>query len=38
MGVFARHADGLRVETIGIVERQVRSGYSGLVFLTGNAR
>jgi len=36
--VFARHADGLKVESIGIVDRQVRSGYSGLVFLTGNAR
>lgn len=36
--VFARHADGLKVEAIGIVERQVRSGYSGLVFLTGTSR
>ncbi len=36
--VFARHADGLKAEAIGIVKRQVRSGYSGLVFLTGNAR
>jgi len=36
--VFARYADGLKVESIGIVDRQVRSGYSGLVFLTGNAR
>ena len=38
LNVFARHADGLKAEAIGIVERQVRSGYSGLVFLTGNAR
>ena len=36
--VFARHADGLKAEVIGVVERQIRSGYSGLVFLTGNAR
>jgi hypothetical protein len=38
MKAFARHADGLKVEAIGIVERQVRSGYSGSVFLSGNAR
>lgn len=38
INVFARHADGLKAEAIGIVERQIRSGYSGLVFLTGNAR
>jgi hypothetical protein len=36
--VFARHADGLKAESIGIVERQVRSGYTGLIFLTGLAR
>jgi putative hemolysin len=35
---FAPHAEGLKAEAIGIVERPVRSGYSGLVFLTGNAR
>ena len=35
---FARHAEGLKVEAIGIVERPVRSGYSGLVFMSGNAR
>ncbi len=38
MEAFAPHAEGLKAEPIGIVERQVRSGYSGLVFLTGNAR
>jgi putative hemolysin len=38
ISAFARHADGVKAEAIGIVERQVRSGYSGLVFLTGNAR
>jgi hypothetical protein len=35
---FARHAVSVKVEAIGIVERQVRSGYSGLVFFSGNAR
>ena len=35
---FAPHAEGLKAEAIGIVQREVRSGYSGLVFLTGNAR
>jgi hypothetical protein len=35
---FAGHADGLKAEAIGIVERQVRSGYSGFVFLTGTSR
>lgn len=38
INVFARHADGLKAEAIGIVDRQVRSGYSGLVFLSGSAR
>jgi hypothetical protein len=36
--VFARHASGIRTERIGIVEREIRSGYSGFVFLTGTAR
>jgi hypothetical protein len=36
--VFARHARDIRTERIGIVERQIRSGYSGFVFLTGTAR
>ena len=36
--VFARHADGIKTERIGIVEREIRSGYSGFVFLTGIAR
>lgn len=36
--VFARHASDVRAEHIGIVEREIRSGYSGFVFLTGRAR
>lgn len=36
--VFARHAKVLGVERIGIVEREIRSGYSGFVFLTGLAQ
>jgi hypothetical protein len=35
--VFARHAGALKTERIGIVEREIRSGYSGFVFLTGTA-
>jgi hypothetical protein len=35
---FARHAKGLKGEAIGIVERQIRSGYSSFVFLNGIAR
>jgi hypothetical protein len=35
---FARHADTLRSELIGITEREIRSGYSGFIFLTGRAR
>lgn len=35
---FARHADTLRSELIGITEREIRSGYSGFIFLTGIAR
>jgi hypothetical protein len=35
---FARHTKGLKAEAIGIVERQIRGGYSGLVFLKGIAR
>jgi hypothetical protein len=36
--VFARHADSIKAETIGIAEREIRSGYSGFVFLSGIAR
>lgn len=36
--VFARHADSIKAETIGISEREIRSGYSGFVLLTGIAR
>ena len=35
---FARHADILKAEKVGIVEREIRSGYSGFVFITGRAR
>jgi NNMT/PNMT/TEMT family len=35
--VFVRHARGIKTERIGIVEREVRSGYSGFIFLTGTA-
>lgn len=34
---FARHATDVSCEHIGIVEREIRSGYSGFVFLTGRA-
>jgi SAM-dependent methyltransferase len=35
---FSAHADGVQAELIGIVEREIRSGYSGFIFLTGIAR
>ena len=35
---FATHARDIKAEKIGIVEREIRSGYSGFVFLTGIAR
>jgi hypothetical protein len=37
-GVFAEHAGAVVAERIGIVEREIRSGYSGFIFLTGVAR
>ncbi len=36
--LFARYADGVKAERIGMVKREIRSGYSGFVFLTGIAR
>ena len=36
--VFARHVEDMKAEQIGIREREIRSGYSGFVFLTGTAR
>jgi hypothetical protein len=36
--VFAAHARDVAAEQIGIVEREIRSGYSGFIFLTGIAR
>jgi hypothetical protein len=36
--VFAQHATAVKAERIGIVEREIRSGYSGFVFLTGIGR
>jgi NNMT/PNMT/TEMT family len=35
---FAIHAQDVKAERIGLVEREIRSGYSGFVFLTGRAR
>lgn len=35
---FAPHAGAIAIETIGIVEREIRSGYSGIIFLTAEAR
>ncbi|MGE0024379.1 MAG: hypothetical protein AB7S70_12195 [Hyphomicrobium sp.] len=35
--VFKQHASDVKAELIGIVEREVRSGYSGFIFLTGTA-
>jgi hypothetical protein len=36
--VFDRLATNIEVEEIGIVEEEIRSGYSGMLFLTGHAR
>jgi SAM-dependent methyltransferase len=36
--VFKRHAVDVKAELIGIVEREIRSGYAGFVFLTGRAQ
>lgn len=35
--VFAENADDVRAELIGIRDREIRSGYSGFIFLTGSA-
>jgi hypothetical protein len=35
---FKQHACEVAAERIGIVEREIRSGYSGFIFLTGIAR
>ena len=35
---FARHATEVMAEKIGMVDQEIRSGYSGFVFLTGIAR
>jgi NNMT/PNMT/TEMT family len=35
--VFSRHVVNVQAEQIGIREREIRSGYSGFVFLTGIA-
>ncbi|MGD9501623.1 MAG: hypothetical protein AB7V40_03950, partial [Methyloceanibacter sp.] len=37
VSIFAPYAGELKARSVGIVERQVRSGYSGVVFLTGVA-
>jgi hypothetical protein len=36
-GVFSGYARNVRAELIGIVDREIRSGYSGCIFLTGTA-
>ena len=36
--VFGMYADDAHCDRIGIVEQEIRSGYSGFVFLTGRAR
>jgi SAM-dependent methyltransferase len=36
--VFNAHADAVNAKLIGIVDREIRSGYSGFIFLTGTAR
>lgn len=35
---FKAHTDDVKIEMIGIVDREIRSGYSGFVFATGRAR
>jgi hypothetical protein len=35
---FAKHATDVHADLIGIVEREIRSGYSGFIFLTGRAK
>lgn len=35
--VFREHAQNVVAREIGIVEREIRSGYSGFIFLTGEA-
>jgi hypothetical protein len=37
-GVFRQHASDVAARQIGIVEREIRSGYAGFIFLTGTAR
>jgi hypothetical protein len=36
--VFTRHAANVEAQRIGIVEKEIRSGYAGFIFLTGVAR
>lgn len=36
--VFKHHAGHVKAQMIGIVDREIRSGYSGFIFLTGTAR
>jgi hypothetical protein len=37
IATFKQHATDVHAELIGIVEREIRSGYAGFVFLTGKA-
>jgi hypothetical protein len=36
--VFNQHAVEVNSKLIGIVDREIRSGYSGFIFLSGKAR
>ena len=36
--VFGRHVHDMKTEPMGLVDKEIRSGYSGFVFLTGIAR
>jgi hypothetical protein len=36
--VFKQQAGSVKAELIGIIDREIRSGYSGFIYLTGLAR
>ena len=38
IAAFSAHATDVQTQMIGIVEREIRSGYAGFAFLTGRAR
>ena len=35
---FSKYADDVHSDLVGIVEREIRSGYAGFVFVTARAR